>query len=75
MYLVLHSPTIHDLQCQVTNHVADGWLPTGGVTTQVYYRGDSITLKDKIHVVPASTNSYTVHYLQAVYKPQPKDLL
>ena len=73
MYLVIVATTLRELELRVSEYLENGFLLSGGVTTQPYY--DSvINHTAKRSYTPGSSSSYTIHYLQAVYNPQPKDL-
>lgn len=74
MYLVVVATTIRELELKVSEHLKDGFLLSGGITTQIYYNSE-INYTSNRTVIPGSYSGYTIHYLQAIYKPQPKDLL
>lgn len=74
MYLVLHAKTINDLQQQVSSYLAHGWMLAGGITTQPYYGSYPISPNGGNSIIPGSTHTNTIWYLQAIYQPQLKDL-
>lgn len=75
MYEVITATTIEKLCSNVSSKLNKGWLLAGGVTTQIYQTGAQTSPYDVRSVVPNSTNNHVIHYLQAIYKPQPKELL
>ena len=70
MYKVITANNIATLNKRVSKKLENGWLTTGGVTTQVYGSYSDIDIRDTQGV----SNSI-IHYLQTIYKPQREEML